>query len=60
VLGALTFEPTHVDEVQTRCGLPAAQVAASLAMLELKGRVRQVGGMQYVRARERRAAYRVD
>jgi DNA processing protein len=60
VLAALTHEPVHVDEVQARCGLPAAQVSASLAMLELKGRARQVGGMQYVRARESPAAYRVE
>jgi len=60
VLAALTSEPVHVDEVQARCGLPAAQVSASLSMLELKGRARQVGGMQYVRAREAPAAYRVE
>ena len=60
VLAALTSEPVHVDEVQARCGLPASQVSASLAMLELKGRARQVGGMQYVRAREAPAEYRVE
>ncbi len=60
VLAALTSEPVHVDEVQARCGLPASQVSASLAMLELKGRARQVGGMQYVRAREAQGEYRVE
>jgi DNA processing protein len=60
VLAALTSDPVHVDEVQARCGLPASQVSASLAMLELKGRARQVGGMQYVRAREAAAKYRVE
>jgi DNA processing protein len=60
ILGALSSEPIHVDEVQARCGLPAAQVSASLALLELKGQARQVGGMQYVRARESRAVYRVE
>jgi hypothetical protein len=31
-----------------------------LAMLELKGRAKQVGGMRYIRARERKAEYRVE
>jgi DNA processing protein len=60
ILAALSSEPVHVDELQARCGLPAAQVSASLAMLELKGRARQVGGMHYVRAREPRAGYQVE
>lgn len=60
ILQALSSEPVHVDELQARCGLPAAQISASLAMLELKGRARQVGGMHYVRAREPRAEYRVE
>jgi DNA processing protein len=59
VFEALSNEPIHVDEIQARCGLPAARVSASLAMLELKGQARQVGGMQYVRARESRVEYRV-
>jgi len=37
-----------------------SQVAASLAVLELKGRARQVGGMHYVLARETRAQYWVE
>lgn len=60
VLEALGSEPIHVDELQAQCGLPISQITASLAMLELKGRARQVGGMQYIRAREQRAEYRVE
>jgi DNA processing protein len=60
VLEALSGDPIHVDELQAECGLPISQITASLAMLELKGRARQVGGMHYVRARERRADYRVE
>jgi DNA processing protein len=60
LLQALSAEPLHVDELGALCRLPVSQVSASLAMLELKGRVRQVGGMHYVRAREPRAEYRVD
>jgi len=52
VIGALTREPRHVDEVVRESGLAAATVSGTLAMLELKGLVRDVGGMQYVRLRE--------
>jgi predicted Rossmann fold nucleotide-binding protein DprA/Smf involved in DNA uptake len=40
--------------------MPVPQVSSVLAMLELKGLVRQVGGMNYVLAREGRVAYTVD
>lgn len=60
VMELLSGDPVHVDELQIRAGLPAAQLGASLAMLELKGRVRQVGGMHYVRIRESRASYKVE
>jgi DNA processing protein len=60
VLEALSSEPLHIDELQQRCGLPISQITASLSMLELKGRARQVGGMHYILARELRAPYRVE
>jgi hypothetical protein len=40
--------------------MPISQVSGALALMELKGIVRQVGGMQYVVAKEPRASYRVD
>jgi DNA processing protein len=55
LLGAIGGEPVHVDEVRRTCGLPIATVTSVLAMLELKGLVRQVGRMNYVRARDVRA-----
>lgn len=57
---ALSADPIHVDDLGAKCGLTPASVMSCLAMLELKGRARQVGGMNYVRAREARASYRVD
>lgn len=54
IIGA---EPLHVDEIRTQAGLPIDQVSATLAMMELKGMVRQVGGMQYVAVREESAPY---
>jgi predicted Rossmann fold nucleotide-binding protein DprA/Smf involved in DNA uptake len=37
--------------------MPIEAVSAALAMMELKGMVRQVGGMNYVAVRERPATY---
>jgi DNA processing protein len=45
-------QPIHIDDVRRECGLPIATVTSTLAMLELKGLVRQVGRMNYVRTRE--------
>ncbi len=57
LLRHISKEPVHVDEVCRHSGLPVATVSSALAMLELKGLVRQMGPMSYVRAREARAAY---
>lgn len=59
LLKQLGAEPTHIDEVCRRSGLPAAEVSGTLAMMELKGLVKQVGTMNYVLARELRQEYRV-
>jgi DNA processing protein len=37
----------HIDELTNRSGLPASTVSAILTMMELKGMVRHLGGMQY-------------
>ncbi len=52
LLRHLSGQPSHVDDVRRQCGLPIATVTSALAMLELKGLVRQVGRMNYVRTRE--------
>ncbi|MBX3047843.1 MAG: DNA-processing protein DprA [Anaerolineales bacterium] len=49
-------EPRHLNELGAQAGLPIEQVSATLALMELKGLVRQVGGMSYV-VRESQAAY---
>jgi DNA processing protein len=49
LLALLKAEPAHVDVITRDAALPVATVSSALAMLELKGMVRQVGGMQYVR-----------
>jgi len=57
ILRHLTREPVHIDEVCRESGMPAATVSSVLAMMELKGLVREVGGKAYVRARDVRAEY---
>jgi DNA processing protein len=48
LLRQLSFIPVHVDEICRNCGMDAAKVSSSLTMLELKGIVKQVGGMYYM------------
>jgi DNA processing protein len=59
LLKQLGAEPTHIDEVCRSSGLPTSVVSSTLAMMELKGLVKQVGTMNYVLSREAREAYRV-
>jgi DNA processing protein len=47
-------------ELQRETGLPISQVSSTLDLMELKGMVQQVGGMNYVVAREQGATYKVD
>ena len=50
-------EPLHIDEITNRTEIPVEKVTAPLALMELKGMVRQMGGMQYIALREAREAY---
>lgn len=59
-LQILADEPQHVDEICAISGLPIDQVSATLTVMELKGMVRQDGGMNYSIVRENLADYRVD
>lgn len=60
LFGLLSQEPMHVNEIGALADLPINQVTSALALMELKGLVRQVGGMNYVAARELRTDYVVD
>jgi DNA processing protein len=57
LMGVLSQEPLHVDEIRNQTGLSIDRVSATLVMMELKGLVRQVGGMNYVAVREEQAEY---
>jgi DNA processing protein len=52
VFKILGHEPIHVDDVCTQTDLPIDQVIATLAFMEIKGMVRQVGGIRYTAIRE--------
>ncbi len=60
LLELVSYEPQHVDEIRHQSDLPITVVSSTLAIMELKGLIRQAGPMQYVRAREERAEYRVE
>jgi DNA processing protein len=57
LLNVLGPEPVHVDDIRSLTGMPIEKVSATLALMELKGLVRQVGGMNYVAVREESAPY---
>ena len=50
LVARLTGEPVHVDELCRLSGTPIATITSMLTLLEMKGKVAQVGSMHYVRA----------
>jgi len=59
LLTILLDEPLHVDEIRNQAELPIEKVSATLVLMELKGLVRQVGGMNYVAVREEQSDYQI-
>jgi DNA processing protein len=57
LLRHISQEPVHIDEVCRESGLPVSTVSSLLAMMELKGLIREIGSKAYVRARETAASY---
>ena len=57
LMDQLDHEPIHIDDIRRRADLPITEVSSLLTMLELQGKVRQVGCMHYVRIREASPAY---
>ena len=60
LFGVLSHEPLHVDEIRSQTHLSIEEVTSTLALMELKGMVRQVGGMRYTAVREDGVQYSVD
>jgi DNA processing protein len=59
LLKYLSHEPVHIDDVCRNAGLSMATISSTLAMMELKGMIRQVGNMNYVLCRETREQYKI-
>jgi len=57
LLGLLDQEPVHIDDIRRQASLPMSEVSGLLTMLELRGLVKQVGCMHYVRVREVNPVY---
>ena len=57
LLDYVTHEPIHIDEIRRHARVPISLVSSTLAMMELKGLVKQVGGMHYIRVREESVKY---
>ncbi len=49
LLAHLSAEPIHIDELVRNVTMAAGQISSLLTMMELKGLVRQVGTLRYVR-----------
>jgi len=60
LLEQLSAEPVHIDDLGQATGLSAPEIASALTMMELKGMVRQIEGMNYVIAREDSIQYAVE
>ena len=58
MLRYVTFAPIHIAKIIRSSRLTITAVSSAPAMMELKGLVRQVGGMNYIRLREAAADYR--
>ena len=51
LLNILNKEPIIINEIIKLSKLDASEVTAALTFLEMKGKIRNVGGQQYVRSR---------
>lgn len=59
LLEHLCIEPKHIDEICQQSNLPIHTVSSTLAMMEIKGMVKQIGTMNYVLIRDVDKGYTV-
>lgn len=50
LLGLLSQEPKHIDDVARAGNLDMSVIAATLLVMELKGMVKNIGAMRYIRS----------
>jgi len=51
LLQILSLEPRHINEIIKLSGLDTPSVGSTITLMEMKGKVRNLGGMMYIRAR---------
>jgi DNA processing protein len=51
ILQFLTKEPIHIDDLIKTVKLPPSEINANLTLLEMKGRIKNLGGAKYVKIR---------
>jgi DNA processing protein len=51
LLKLLSLEPVIINELIKQSGLDAAAVGSALTFLEMKGKIRNLGGQQYILSR---------
>lgn len=51
ILKMLSYDPAHIDKITRETALDIATVSATLTLMEMKGKIKNLGGMQYVIAR---------
>ena len=51
ILNLLSHEPIHVDEITRKSNLSIQSVTSVLTIMEMKGKVKNLGGMNYILAR---------
>ncbi len=59
LMAHLSGQPIHIDELCRITSLPAGLVSSTLTMMELKGMIRQIGGMNYT-LREPDPTYKIN
>ncbi|MBK9054769.1 MAG: DNA-protecting protein DprA [Chloroflexi bacterium] len=60
LLHHMSRQPVHIDELVRVSGLNGATTSSTLMLMELKGIIQQVGGMNYVLLREPDVEYKVS
>ena len=51
IIFLLSFEPVHIDELVRSSGLDTAAANSTLVIMEMKGMIKNLGGMYYILAR---------
>lgn len=50
ILAQLSYEPLHIDKIITRTKLPTTTINSTLSLMEVKGKIRNLGSHNYIKA----------